>query len=152
QAASQLPDVEYRLVRVLGQVLGLGWSQVDDNILTRNPPITPDDYIGFPVMHSFDPINCVPISLCYSNPYQPKMDDEASLSRLYPVTAENISQFPGKQIFVSNTVRISGSVYFVDAAGLPAQPMQGVNVVARWIDPSTGLPSRSYAASAVSGF
>jgi len=30
--------------------------------------------------------------------------------------------------------------------------MQGVNVVARWINPATGLPSRRYAASAVSGF
>ena len=30
--------------------------------------------------------------------------------------------------------------------------MQGVNVVARWIDPSTGLPSHAYAASSVSGF
>ena len=30
--------------------------------------------------------------------------------------------------------------------------MQGVNVVARWIDPSTGLPSDQYAASSVSGF
>jgi hypothetical protein len=30
--------------------------------------------------------------------------------------------------------------------------MQGVNVVARWIDPSTRLPSRQYAASSVSGF
>jgi hypothetical protein len=30
--------------------------------------------------------------------------------------------------------------------------MQGVNVIARWIDPSSGLPSRVYAAAAVSGF
>jgi hypothetical protein len=30
--------------------------------------------------------------------------------------------------------------------------MQGVNVVARWIDPSTGLPSGEYGASSVSGF
>ncbi len=30
--------------------------------------------------------------------------------------------------------------------------MQGVNVFARWIDPSTGLPSHQYAASSVSGF
>ena len=30
--------------------------------------------------------------------------------------------------------------------------MQGVNVVARWIDPNTGQPSRRYAASSVSGF
>src|SRR5208283_1403711 len=32
------------------------------------------------------------------------------------------------------------------------QPMQGVNVFARWIDPSTGQPSHRYAASSVSGF
>lgn len=30
--------------------------------------------------------------------------------------------------------------------------MQGVNVVARWIDPATGLPSDQYSASSVSGF
>ncbi len=31
------PDVEYRLVRVLGQVLGLGWSQMNLNVQTDNP-------------------------------------------------------------------------------------------------------------------
>ena len=34
------PDVEYRLVRVLGQVLGLGWSQTNLNVQTGNPPPT----------------------------------------------------------------------------------------------------------------
>src|SRR5580700_4526986 len=52
--SSQLADVEYRLVRVLGNVLGLGWSQMNLNVITRNPPPTPDDYAGFPVMHSID--------------------------------------------------------------------------------------------------
>ncbi len=50
------------------------------------------------------------------------------------------------------TARIYGSVYFVDRLGNVAQPMQGVNVVARWIDPSTHLPSDEYGASSVSGF
>jgi hypothetical protein len=149
---NQLTDVEYRLVRVLGEVLGLGWSQVNDNVLTGNPHPTQADYAGFPVMHSLDPPNCIPITLCYPNPYQPKMDDQASLSRLYPVTAANQSQFSGKQIFSASTVRIHGSVYFTDSSGQAAQAMQGVNVVARWIDPSTGLPSRQYAAASVSGF
>ena len=36
--------------------------------------------------------------------------------------------------------------------GAEGQPMQGVNVFARWIDPSTGLPSHQYSASSVSGF
>lgn len=150
--SNQLTDVEYRLVRVLGQVLGVGWSQLNDNVLTGNPPPNQQDYAGFPVMHSMDPPNCIPITLCYANPYQPKIDDQAALSRLYPVTPANQSQFPGKQIFAATTASIHGSVYFTNSSGQPAQAMQGVNVVARWIDPSTGLPSGQYAASSVSGF
>ncbi len=157
QTSTQLPDVEYHLVRVLGQVLGLDWSQLNLNVITDVPPPTPDDYTGFTIMHALDSISCVPISLCYSdnnliNPYQPKMDDQAALSRLYPVTSQNVANFPGKQIFSGTTTRIHGSVYFVDAAGQSAQGMQGVNVVARWINPATGLPSGAYAAASVSGF
>jgi len=149
QTSSQLTDVEYRLVRVLGRVLGLDRSQVNINVLTYNPRPTPDDYAGFPVMHATDPPNCIPITLCYPNPYQPKMDDQASLSRLYPVTPDNLSNFPGKKVLADNTGRIHGSVYF---SGASPQGMQGVNVIARWIDPSSGLPSRAYAAASVSGF
>jgi hypothetical protein len=152
QQSSQLVDVEYRLVRVIGSVLGLGWSQVNPNVLTRVPLPTSDDYFGFPVMHSTDPLNCVPITICYANPYQIAMDDAASLSRLYPVTTQSLASFPGKQVFSAVTARIHGSVWFTDAHGNQTQAMQGVNVVARWIDPTTNLPSRRYAASAVSGF
>ena len=152
QQASQQTDVEYRLVRAIGGVLGLGWSQVNVNVQTGAPYPTSDDYAGFPVMHFTDLRNCVPITLCYANPYQLSMDDVAEVSRLYPVTAQNQAQFPGKQITASASARIHGSVYFTDAHGNRTQPMQGVNVVARWIDPKTGLPSHRYAASSVSGF
>jgi len=140
------PDVEYRLVRVLGRVLGLDWSQTNLNVQTGTPPPTADDYVGFSIMHAIDLPNCVPITLCYSNggkvnPYQPKMDDQAALSRLYPGPT-----------FSSTTARIHGNVYFANAGGQPGQPMQGVNVVARWIDHNTGLPSGAYAATSVSGF
>jgi hypothetical protein len=80
------------------------------------------------------------------------MDDMAAVSRLYPVTAQNQANFPGKQIFSATTSRIHGSVYFSDAHGNRTQPMQGVNVVARWIDPNTHQASRRYAVSSVSGF
>ena len=140
------PDVEYRLVRMLGQVLGLGWSQTNLNVQTDIPRPTADDYAGFSIMHAIDLFNCVPITLCYSdggkvNPYIPKMDDQAALSRLYAAPT-----------FSSRTTRIHGNVYFENGSGQPGQGMQGVNVVARWIDPSTGLPSGVYAASSVSGF
>jgi IPT/TIG domain len=150
--SSQLVDVEYRLVRVIGKVVGLDWSQANLNVLTGNPPPTTADFAGFPVMHYTDPTSCVPITNCYANPFQPTMDDVAALSRLYPVTVQNLPNFPGKQIFSSSTGRIHGSVWFTDTAGNPTQPMQGVNVVARWIDPSTNQPSRRYVASSVSGF
>ncbi|MGA9759109.1 MAG: hypothetical protein WBQ51_12145, partial [Candidatus Sulfotelmatobacter sp.] len=139
--SSQLADVEYRLVRVLGGVLGLGWSQMNLNVITRNPPPTPADYAGFPVMHYIDPVSCVPITICYANPYQLAPDDAAALYRLYPTSPP-----------AASSARIYGSVYFVNALGSSGQPMQGVNVVARWIDPSTGQPSDQYGASSVSGF
>jgi len=138
--SSQLTDVEYRLVRVLGNVLGMGWSQLNLNVITGNPPPTPADYAGFPVMHYMDPVSCIPITVCYANPYQLAPDDVAELSRLYP---------SGNS---ATSARIYGSVYFADHFGAEGQPMQGVNVFARWIDPSTGLPSDQYAASSVSGF
>ncbi len=152
QQSSQLVDVEYRLVRVIGGVLGLGWSQANLNVLTHVPYPTSDDFAGFPVMHSTDPLNCIPITICYASPYQLAMDDMAAISRLYPVTAQNLSSFPGKQTFSNTTARVHGSVWFTDTRGNRTQAMQGVNVVARWIDTTTGQPSRKYAAASVSGF
>src|SRR5579863_1926680 len=150
--SSQLVDVEYRLVRVIGSVMGLGWSQLNLNVITGNPPVTPADLAGFPVMHYADPPKCVPITNCYPNPYQLSPDDLAAISRLYPVTPANEPDFAGKQILSSTSGSIHGSVWFTDPAGSPTQPMQGVNVVARLLDPQTGLPSRAYAASSVSGY
>ncbi len=152
QQSSQLTDVEYRLVRVIGGILGLGWSQLNLNVETGSPTATPDDYLGFPVMHFSDAPNCIPITRCYANPYRISMDDMAAISQLYPVTSQNISSYPGKQVFSAATARIHGSVWFTDAHGSSTQPMQGVNVVARYIDPTTGLASRRYAESSVSGF
>ncbi len=137
--SSQLTDVEYRLVRVLGNVIGLDWSQLNLNVITRHPSPTSDDFAGFPVMHYADLSSCVPITVCYANPYQLASDDIAALSRLYPAST-------------SGAARIYGSVYFANHQGGLGQPMQGVNVFARWVNPSTGLASHQYGASSVSGF
>jgi len=136
---AQLPDAQYRLVRVLGRTVGLGWSQANLNVITGDPPPTLADYQGFPVMHFSDPISCVPISLCYPNAAVPKMDDIDILTRLYPGSGNP-----------QPTGRIYGSVYFTDASGNAAQPMQGVNVVARLM--VSGQPSGQYVVTSVSGF
>ncbi len=152
KTAASLPDLKYRLVRVLGQVFGLGWSQLNLNVITNAPPPTADDRAGLPLMHAQDLPSCVPVSACYPNADQPKMDDRAALSRLYPVTDDNLPGCPGKQVFAKSTGRIHGTVYFTDSSGNPAQPMEGVNVVARRVDSDTHQPLGPYAASAVSGF
>ncbi len=89
-------------------------------------------------MHFTDSIACVPITVCYPNPDAPAMDDMDSLARLYP----------GRN--PQPTGRVYGSVYFTNASGNAAQPMQGVNVVARLM--VSGQPSRQYVATSVSGF
>ena len=152
QQSSQFTDVQYRLVRVLGRVLGVGYSQLNLNVITGNPPATPADLAGFPIMHFLDEISCVPITACLPNPLQLAPDDVSAVSRLYPVTAQNLPNFPNGNIFSSTTGRIHGSVWFTDFFGQATTAMQGVNVVARWIDPTTGNPSRSVAASSLSGF
>jgi IPT/TIG domain len=137
--SAQLPDVQYRLIRVLGRILGLGWSQANLNVLTRKPPPIDADFAGFPLMHFTDPISCVPISLCYPNAAVPNMDDINTLARLYP---SSVNPQPAGRIY--------GSVYFTDASANAVQPMQGVNVVARLL--VSGQPSRQYVVSSVSGF
>jgi hypothetical protein len=125
QQSSQLVDVEYRLVRVLGNIFGVGWSQVNPNVLTNSPPPKASDFAGFPIMHYSDPVGCVPITRCYANPYRLSPDDIAAISRLYPVTPQNQSNFPGKQVLAAAMARIHGTVWFTDTSGNPTQPMQG---------------------------
>ena len=137
---SQLPDVQYRLVRTFGRVLGLGWSQANGNVQTHNPAPTSADLAGFPVMHFKDLISCVPITLCYPDAATPKMDDVTALARLYPS--------PNGNPLASG--RVWGGVYFTDASGFATQQMQGVNVVARLMQ--GGQPSRQYVVTSVSGF
>lgn len=151
QTSAALPDLKYHLIRVLGRALGLDWVDLNTNVASGQPSPTGDDYLGFPLMHALEPL-CPQSSVCFPAAEQLKMDDRAAISWLYPVTSANIGNYSGKQIFRDNTARIRGSVYFRARTGLPAQPMQGVKVVARWIDPGTGLPSHRYTAASVSGF
>jgi Bacterial Ig-like domain (group 1) len=146
RTSDDLPSMRYQLVRMLGRLVGLGWSQANDNIFTRLPAPRADDYAGMPLMHPIE-VNCGLGTVCLPDAEQPRLDDRAALSRLYPVTAENIANFPGKQLSNGTTARIHGSVRFRSGQG-----MQGVNVVARRIDPVSRQPSRSQVASCVSGF
>ena len=151
QTSPALSDLKYHLIRVLGRALGLDWADLNSNVFTRKPYPISDDFLGFPIMHALDP-PCPGSSVCFTAGDQLKMDDRAAISSLYPVTGATVGNFPDKQVFRDRTARVHGNIYFRGRNGGVGQPMQGVKVVARWIDPATGLPSHRYSTASISGF
>lgn len=144
--SSDIPLLRYRLIRVIGRALGLAWSQANDTVET-NKPASPsaDEVAGYPLMHPMGSL-CSASYGCYTNADQLRMDDRIAISSLYPVTSDNIGSFSGKKIFAASTARIHGSVL------LGSVPIQGANVVAHLIDPTTNTVSVKTVAASVSGF
>lgn len=149
-ASVDIVVLRYQLVRAIGRVLGLDWSQVNDMVET-NRPATPtvDQVAGYPVMHPMGSL-CTVGAGCYSNADQLRMDDRMAISRLYPITSENLGAFSGKTIFTGTTGRVSGHIWF--GAGNSATGIQGANVVARLFDTTTNTSSTKIVAASVSGF
>ena len=143
-SANLLETMSYQLERAFGRILGLDFSQVNDN--AQNLTSTePNGVLAWPLMQ---PINneCGPTGgTCIPNPGTMHWDDIAALNRLYPVTSANLAGFPGKLLTATNTVSIQGAISFRNGQG-----MQGVNVVARPLD-ANGKPLYQYTATFVSG-
>lgn len=137
---ANLAVLHYQLVRALGRVLGLDYSQLNENVVSGSPAPTSADYAGYPVMHPLGVI-CTYDWGCMANAEVPRMDDRAALARLYPGA-----------LFASTTARVYGTMRFPSWRGAIGQGMQGVNVVARLIDPTSGRVSTQYSASSISGF
>jgi len=143
-SASLLETMSYQLERAFGRILGLDFSQVNDNAVSL-AATEPNGVLAWPVMQ---PINseCGPQGgTCIPNPGTLRMDDIAALNRIYPVTAANLASFPGKVLTAANTVSIQGTVSFRNGQG-----MQGVNVIARPLD-SNGNPIYQDTVTFVSG-
>jgi hypothetical protein len=127
--------MSYQLERAFGRILGLDFSQVNDDGFL----------LGTPVMQPLTG-NCGTTGgSCLLDPGILRYDDIATLNRLYPVTAANLTGFPGKILTAANTISIQGTVSFRSGQG-----MQGVNVVARPLD-ANGNPLFQYTATFVSG-
>src|SRR6185437_12199951 len=140
--AALLQMMSFDIERAFGRILGLDYSQVNPGALTGTDPAAA---AGLPIM---EPLSgaCGPTGgNCIPNPNALSYDDIAALNRLYPVTAANLSLFPGKKITAANTISIQGTVSFRNGYG-----MQGVNIVARPLD-SNGNPLYQYTVAFVSG-
>jgi len=137
-----LAMMSYELERAFGRILNLDYAQVNPGALQSGEA---GGTLGWPVMQPDSGVCGSAGGVCIPNPTVLRYDDIAALSRIYPVTAQNLSSFPGKKITAANTVSIQGAIAFKTGIG-----MQGVNVVARPLD-AKGNPLYQYTVTAVSG-
>jgi hypothetical protein len=141
--ANQVATLQYELIRGFGRVLGLDWSQTNEEMFENNQ-ITTASLTGWPIMHPIERLCNGGGGQCIANPTQLRTDDVAALNRLYPVTSANIGSFPGKTITAGATISVQGTIRFPGGQG-----MQGVNVILQPL--LNGLPDLRYTATAVSG-
>jgi hypothetical protein len=132
-APAQQMQLQYQLMRAFGRVLGLGWSQTNDNVFTGSPQATFNQAMHWPVMHPID-IICGPYTYqCMPQPFTLRADDLSALAQLYYIGQGQAP--PGKTDTLLNASQFSGRLHFSSGQG-----MQGVNVVGRrwaqFTDPS----------------
>jgi IPT/TIG domain len=143
--ATNLAILEYQMIRGFGRILGLDWSQTNEEMFTAND-LTTEGLAGWPIMHPIERLCNATGVACMPNATTLRLDDIAALNRLYPVTAANLASFSGKKLTAPNTISIQGTIQFKQGQG-----MQGVNVVLRPMIPGTDLPDVRYTVTAVSG-
>jgi hypothetical protein len=145
-APEQQLQLQYQLMRAFGRVLGLGWSQTNDNVFTGSPQATYNQAMHWPVMHPIDIICGAYTYQCMPQPFTLRPDDLSALAQLYYIGKGQAP--PGKTDSLLNANQLSGKLQFPTGQG-----MQGVNVVARrW--PQYTLSSEIedwYTASSVTG-
>ena len=123
-APSAQLEIQYKLERIFGRVLGLAWSQTNDNVFTGTPTPTYNQALNWPIMHPID-ILCGPYAYqCLPNPFQLRPDDISGLVTLYPVSNSNTDA--GKQPSLTAALGAEGTVTFPTGEG-----MAGVNVLIR---------------------
>jgi hypothetical protein len=145
-APEQQLQLQYQLMRAFGRVIGLGWSQTNDNVFTGNPTPTYDQALYWPIMHPIDVI-CGPYTYqCMPQPFTLRDDDVSGLGLLYPVWVY-APPAPGKTDTLARGSRVRGVVTFPNGQG-----MQGVNIVIHRLEPSWSIPEAWESTSGVSGY
>lgn len=143
--SNSIAVLQYELVRAFGQILGLDWSQANEEDFAIHQQ-TESDLDGWPIMHPIERLCNKTGVTCMPNATTLRPDDIAALNRLYPVTSSNIGSFKSKKLTAANTISVTGTIRFRNGQG-----MQGVNVVLRPYIPGTTIPDVRYTVTAVSG-
>ncbi len=144
-APEQQLQLQYQLVRAFGRVIGLAWSQTNDNVFTGNPRPTYQQALYWPIMHPIDVICGLYTYQCMPQPFTLRDDDVSGLSMLYKV-GWGAPTPPGKIETFNRASAIFGNVTFPSGQG-----MQGVNIVVHRLEPFWSIPEAWESTSAVSG-
>ena len=115
-APEDLTQMQYQLARAFGRVLGLAWSQNNDNVFTVATPVSVDQETYWPVMHPLDVICGTYTYQCMSNPFTLRPDDLSSLATLYPVLANNVPA--GKQASGAGSAYLYAFSSFLTGQGM----------------------------------
>jgi hypothetical protein len=148
-APEQQMQMRYQLERAFGRVLGVGWSQTNENVFTGTPQPTNNQALHWPIMHPIDIVCGAYTYQCLPQPFTLRDDDVAAISALYPSgSIDNPNSYaPGKIWSYTQASRVYGTVTFPTGQG-----MQGVNVVVQRQQGGWSIPEAWYDTSSVSGF
>ena len=143
-APQSLLQMQYQLMRAFGRVLGLAWSQVNDNLFTGSSQPTAMQMANWPVMHPIDVVCGLYTYQCMQNAFALRTDDISSLALLYPVTPTNVT--PGKTVSIANGAYAVGWTTFSTTQG-----MDMVNMAMTLTEPGSGIWESWQTVSAISG-
>ncbi len=144
-APEQQLQMQYQLERVFGRVLGLAWSQTNDNVFTGRPQATYNQAMNWPVMHPLDILCGLYSYQCMPQPFTLRPDDIAGMVGLYPV-AKGTTPPAGKQVSLADANSLQGFVNFPTGEG-----MAGVNVLFEQAPRFSPIAQGYFQTSAVTG-
>jgi hypothetical protein len=135
-SSDQMNQMQYQLTRIFGRVLGLAWSQLNDNVFTGVKQVTAAQMALWPLMHPIDILCGAYTYLCAQNwstllpgNISLRPDDLAALEALYPVR----STTGGKTASGVNTVSASGVITFPSAQGMELVNVEATRTInGRW--------------------
>jgi hypothetical protein len=149
-APAQQLQMQYQLERAFGRVLGLGWSQTNDNVFTGTPQPTAAQAQHWPIMHPIDIVCGTYTYQCLPNPFTLRDDDVASITTLYPLTIFYVSN-PAPPALGKVWSYQQASVAYGTYSFPTGQGMQGVNVVLRRQEGGWDVPEAWEDVSTVTG-
>ncbi len=136
-------QMQYELTRAFGRVLGVGWSQANDNVFTGSTVATNSQMLHWPLMHPMEIFCGAYAYRCVVQPFTLKVDDVMTLQAMYPVGATG----GGKTATAGTGAYVAGTMTFPTGQG-----MEGVNLtVRRFFDSSSQQTDDFVLSSAVSG-